>query len=106
MNWTPSTHHQVPQPAGHQCADWYERVQPPAVEILYALAHTKGELDEVLDVLRDLIVAEDDYGDETNVAVNQKLEKARAVLAKFRPKWPHYRLVMNAVHNPGCKSLT
>lgn len=85
MDWTPNTHHQVPQPAGHQCADWYERVKPPAVEILYALAHTKGELDEVLDTLCNLIIAEEDYGDEDNVAVNEELERAKAVVKKFRP---------------------
>ena len=43
--WVPSTHHNVPQPAGHDCAAWYEWAQPEACEILHALAHTKAERD-------------------------------------------------------------
>lgn len=49
--WTPSTHSTVPQPAGKDCADWYTRAQPTAEDILYALAHTKGQRDDLLSAL-------------------------------------------------------
>ncbi|MDP2621577.1 MAG: hypothetical protein Q8P46_15635 [Hyphomicrobiales bacterium] len=52
LPWTPSTHHDVPQPAGSQCAAWYEAVHPSACDILYALAHTKGERDKLVSALR------------------------------------------------------
>lgn len=55
--WTPSTHHVAPQPAGRQCANWYQRCQPSAEEILYALAHTKGERDTLRAALEELIAS-------------------------------------------------
>ena len=58
-SWNPPTGHNVPQPAGHDCADWYERVQPPAVEILYALAHVKGECDRLRTALEEMVWAWD-----------------------------------------------
>ena len=57
VQWIPSTHHQVPQPAGKQCADWYVQFQPSATDILYALAHTKGQRDNLAESLRECIEA-------------------------------------------------
>jgi hypothetical protein len=47
LAWTPKTDSSVPQPAGHQCADWYAFMVPDAETILYALAHTKGDVDRL-----------------------------------------------------------
>lgn len=47
-SWSPNTHFDVPQPAGQQVVRWYRREHPSQEDILYALAHTKGKLDEVM----------------------------------------------------------
>jgi len=66
LEWTPSTHHQVPQPAGHLCAAWYEAIQPPAVKILYALAHTKGEVDSMHSLNAELVAALENIAENSN----------------------------------------
>lgn len=48
------THHQVPQPAGKACADWYESRKPTDEDLLYALAHMRGARDALLAVYREL----------------------------------------------------
>lgn len=50
--WKPTIHHKVPQPAGAQCADWYRKENPTPEDMLYALAHTKGDLDRAIALLR------------------------------------------------------
>lgn len=49
------------------------------------LSELEKELDEVLDALCNLLIAEEDYGDHSNVAVNREFERAMLVVRKFRP---------------------
>lgn len=89
QDWTPNTHHQVPQPAGKQCADWYERVNPDADEILYALAHTKGQLDALAAALREFVRLDEESisGLKCNASSELviALDQARAALKAVEP---------------------
>ena len=88
--WVPSTHHNVPQPAGHECAEWYKWANPDACAILYALAHTKGERDalraqmvELAGALRDVLA---DITSPSEIwAEGSSVYRARAVLARVKP---------------------
>ncbi len=80
VEWTPCLHSTAPQPAGRLCAEWYSAYQPNAEDLLYALAHTKGEADALRAALSDLVRAEEDYGDPNNVAVNEAWGKASLLL--------------------------
>lgn len=57
LEWEPDTGHNVPQPAGKHCADWYTEFVPSAETILYALAHTKGEADRLRALNAELVAA-------------------------------------------------
>jgi hypothetical protein len=83
--WTPSTHHQTPQPAGSDCAAWYERCNPGAEDLLYALAHTKGDADKLREALLGLVCATEETlraHPETSCCVitKKRCEAARAAL--------------------------
>lgn len=98
--WVPNTHHAVPQPAGHECADWYTWANPSACDILYALAHVKGEVDqlrarekELVEALELMLKAWEQLMPNLKHGVVQDYElvcttaplKARAALSKVKP---------------------
>jgi hypothetical protein len=83
--WTPQTHGDVPQPAGKLAADWYEATQPTPCDLLYALAHTKAQVDSLVAALREVC---DELSDLTHASapyqgpVFRAVAKARAALAQ------------------------
>ena len=92
LEWSPLTHSTVPQPAGSLCADWYSENYPDAETILYALAHTKSEADQLREALEQMIpklmalLNATPYGElpiDRNAAW-VTIEKARAVLSRVQ----------------------
>lgn len=93
LKWRPSVHSDVPQPAGKMCADWYTGDLPGAEDLLYALAHTLGQvhalerkaahfdaLREALRLLEHEMVESGNAGSE-DYGWKEAITKTRAALA-------------------------
>lgn len=72
----------VPQPAGLEVAEWWEHREYKHIDVaLHVIAHLKGERDELLEALEDML---DEFGDDKGYDRNPSTARAAVAIAKAR----------------------